>query len=71
MYNNADFKRKMIKRALKKKEVSSTNGTQKKCTTNNKILSFKGQCKSNTKQQFDDLKLGKLFHNNLISAEIN
>ena len=71
MYNNADFKIKMIKRALKKKEVLPTNGTQKKCTTNNKILSFKGQCKSNPKQQFDDLKLGKLVYNNLISAKIN
>ena len=61
----------MIKSTLMKKDVSLTNGTHKKCTTNNKTLSFKDQCKSNTKQQFDDLKLGKLVYNNLISAKIN
>ena len=61
----------MIKSILKKKEVTSTNGTHKKSTTNNKILSFKDQCKESTKQQFDDLNLGKFVDNNLIAVKLN
>ena len=61
----------MIKIILKKKEVTSTNGTHKKSTTNNKILSFKDQCKESTKQQFDDLNLGKFVDNNLIAVKLN
>ena len=55
----------MIKSLLKIKEASLTNGTHNECTTNNKTFSFKDQCKENTKQQFDDSKLGKFVVNNL------
>ena len=48
----------MIKSKAKKKEVSSANGTHKKCTTINKTLRFKDRCKENTRQKLDDLKLG-------------
>ena len=46
----------MIKSTLKRKRVSSTNRLDKKCTT----LSFEDKCKENTRQHFDDLKLGNL-----------
>ena len=61
----------MIKSALNKKEVSSTNGLHNKCTKNNKTLSFKDQCKENTRQQFDDLKLGKFVVNNHIAIKLS
>ena len=61
----------MIKSTEKKEEVSLTNGTHKKCNTINKTLNFKDQCKELTRQHFNDLKLGKFVHNNLISAKIN
>ena len=62
----ADFKIEMIKSTLKKKDVSSTNRTHKKCTTNNKTFSFKDQCKENTRQQ-----LGKFVCNNLVAVKLN
>ena len=63
VYNIADIKTKMIKSTLKKKEASLTNSTDKMCTKNNKTFSFNDQCKRNTKEQFDDLKLGKFVYN--------
>ena len=50
----------MIKSTLKRKRVSSTNRLDKKCITNVKKLSFEDKCKENTRQHFDDLKLGNL-----------
>ena len=61
----------MIKSTLNKKDFSSTNGTHIKCTTNNKTLSFKDQCKENTRQQFDDLKLGKFVTNNHMANKLS
>ena len=61
----------MIKSTLKKKEVSSKNGTHNKCITKNKTISLKDQCKENTKQQFNDSKLGKFVCNNLITVKLN
>ena len=49
----------MIRSTLKKKGVSLTNRLHKKSTKNIKTLSFENQCKENTRQQFDDFKLGK------------
>ena len=59
MYNFAEFSIKMIRSTLKKKGVSLTNRLHKKSTKNIKTLSFENQCKENTRQQFDDFKLGK------------
>ena len=58
----------MIKSTLKIKEVLSTNGSHLKCTKINKTLSFKDQCKENTRQQLDYLKLGKFFVNNFVAV---
>ena len=58
----------MIKSKLMKKEVLSTNGTHKMCLTITKTLSFKDQCKENTRQQLDYLKLGKFFVNNFVAV---
>ena len=60
MYNFAEFSIKMIRSTLKKKGVSLTNRLHKKSTKNIKTLSFEDQCKENTRQQFDNLKLGSL-----------
>ena len=60
MYNIAVFNLKMTRSTLKKKGVSLTNRLHKKSTKNIKTLSFEDQCKENTRQQFDDLKLGNL-----------
>ena len=61
----------MIKSTLNKKDVLSTNGTHKKSTTNNKIPSFKDQCKENTRQQIVDLKFGKYIASNLITVKLD
>ena len=50
----------MNRSTLKKKGVSLTNRLHKKSTKNVETLSFEDQCKDNTRQQFDDLKLGSL-----------
>ena len=49
----------MNKSKLKRKGVSSRIGPYIKCTTNNKTRSFQNLCKEITRQQIDDLKLGK------------
>ena len=61
----------MIKSTLMKKDVSLTNGTHKKCTTNNKTLSFEDQCKENTRQQIADLKFGKYVIINLVAVKLD
>ena len=61
----------MIKSTLKIKEVSSTNGLHIKCTTINKTLSFKDQCKENTRQQIADLKFGKYVISNLVAVKLD
>ena len=61
----------MIKSTLKKKKVSSTNETHKKCNTKNKTLSFKDQSKENTRQKIVDLKFGKYVVSNLIAVKLN
>ena len=61
----------MIKSTLKRKDVSSINGTRTKYTTNNKTLSFENQCKENTRQQIIDLKFGKCVVSNLIAFKLN
>ena len=61
----------MIKSTFKKKEVSSTNGTNKKRTTMNKTLRFKDRCKEITRQKLDDLKLGQFVVNNFITVKMN
>ena len=58
----------MISSTVKKKGVSLTNRLHKKFTKNIKTLSFEDQCKENTRQQFDDLKLGKFVVINLIAV---
>ena len=58
----------MISSTVKKKGVSLTNRLHKKSTKNIKTLSFEDQCKENTRQQFDNLKLGKFVVINLIAV---
>ena len=43
----------------------------KMCTTNNKTLSFKDQCKENTRQQIADLKFGKYVISNLVAVKLD
>ena len=71
MYNVADFNIKMIRSTLKKKGVSLTNRLHKKSTKNIKTLSFEDQCKENTRQQFDNLKLGKFVVNSFMAVKLN
>ena len=61
----------MIKSTSKKKGVTLTNRRHKNCTKNIKTLSFEDQCKKNTRQQFDDLKLGKFVVNSFIAVKLN
>ena len=61
----------MISSTVKKKGVLLTNRLHKKSTKNIKTLSFEDQCKENTRQQFDDLKLGKFVVNSLIAIKLN
>ena len=61
----------MNKSKLKQKGVSSTIKPYKKCTTNNKTLSFQDLCKEITKQQIEVLKLGKFVFKNLIAVKLN
>ena len=71
MYNVADFNIKMIRSTFKKKGVSLTNRLHKKSTKNIKTLNFEDQCKENTRQQFDNLKLGKFVVNSFIAVKLN
>ena len=59
----------MTKSTLKKKKVSSTNETHKKCNTKNKTLSFKDQSKENTRQKIVDLKFGEYVISNLVAVK--
>ena len=61
----------MISSTVKKKGVSLTNRLHKKSTKNIKTLSFEDQCIENTRQQFNDLKLGKFVVNSLIAVKLN
>ena len=61
----------MFRSTLKKKGVSLTNRLHKKFTKNIKTLSFEDQCIESTRQQFDNLKLGKFVVNNLIAVKLN
>ena len=61
----------MIRSTIKKKGVSLTNRLHKKSTKDIKTVSFEDQCKENTRQQFDDLKLSKFVVNSFIAVELN
>ena len=58
-------------RSLKRKKNSSTMEPNKKCTINNKILGFQDLCKEITRQQIDDLTLGKFVVRNLSVVKKN
>ena len=56
----------MNKSTFKRKGDLFPTDLYKKCTTNNKKLSFESLCKENFRQHLDDLNFGKFVVNNLI-----
>ena len=58
-------------RSLKRKKNSSKIEPNKKCITNNKVLAFQDLCKEKTRQQIDDLTLGKFVVRNLSVVKKN
>ena len=61
----------MNRTTIKRKQVSSTIKSYKKCTKINKTFGFQDLSKKNIKQQVDDSKLGKFNVNNLMVVEVN
>ena len=68
MYN---LKINMNKTTIKRKQVSSTIESYKKCTKINKTFGFQDLSKKKIKQPVDDSKLGKFNVNNLMVVEVN